>query len=286
MNVAAHSMGQEPNRLGRFAVIRLLDQGATGAVYEGIDDNQHHRVAIKTIHPALMSTEDRQRRLSRLREEARLCGSFAHQNIARFYEYGEEGEIPFIAMELLQGKNLREVIDSEPRLPLTRAVHIIDQVLGAAGYLHAQGILHLDFKPENIVLLTQDQVKITDFGIARITQRLFETQPPIAGTPAYMSPEQLMGHPLDARSDLFSIGVILYELLTGVRPFPGRQVANIVQRVLNLTPEAVSQHNPHLGPPWDAVLQRALAKQPGERFMDAQQMQQAIATTVRHSRLN
>ncbi|MBF0183587.1 MAG: serine/threonine protein kinase [Magnetococcales bacterium] len=276
----------EPSQLGRYHVIRLLDQGATGPVYEGIDGQQQNRVAIKTIHPALLTAADRQRLLDRLRDEARLFGSFTHHNIARFREYNEDGDVPFIAMELLQGHNLREVIEQQQRLAVARVVAIIGQILDAAAYLHAQGIIHLDLKPANIVLLEQDRIKITDFGIARFSHLPGAEQTPIAGTPAYMSPEQLMGHPLDARSDLFSIAVILYELLTGVRPFPGKQVVNIVQRVLNLTPEPVSQLNPQLAPAWDSLLYKALAKQPAERFADAESMQLAIQQTAQTLCLN
>ncbi|WP_153188664.1 protein kinase domain-containing protein, partial [Candidatus Magnetaquicoccus inordinatus] len=122
MNRLPREWDNEPSRLGRYHVVRLLDQGATGPVYEGFDSHQQHRVAIKTIHPTLLSAADRQRLLLRLREEARLFGSFSHHNIARFQEYNEEGEIPFIAMELLQGENLREVIESKQLLPLSRVI--------------------------------------------------------------------------------------------------------------------------------------------------------------------
>ncbi len=272
----------EPTQLGRYQIVKMLNRGATGLVYEGWDPVRQCRVAIKALDPSLLAEPDGQGLLERFRYEAKIFGSFLHRNIAILYEYNEEGSIPFIALELLEGRNLKECIEAGDCSGLERIVTLVLQLLDAVAYLHDRGVIHLDLKPANIILLAGDQIKVMDFGIAQRENGPDRWHSTVMGTPGYMSPEQLMGHTLDRRSDLFSIGVILYELLTGVKPFPGKQIPNIVQRVLNLSPDAPSSCNAQLPVALDAVVQKALAKQPVDRFQDAESFRLAIQQALPH----
>lgn len=271
----------QPTQLGKYSIVKMMDRGATALVYEGWDPDQQRRVAIKTLHPSRLAKQDGERLLARLHEEARLCRAFAHPNIVTLYDQGEEQNIPFLVLELLDGKTLKEHLDAGNRFATTRIADILCQILEALAYLHDQGVVHLDLKPANIILLPDHRVKVTDFGIAQSGDFQESRHDVIQGTPGYMSPEQSMGQRLDRRSDFFSAGVILYELLTGVQPFPGRQVSTVMQRVLNLTPEPPSRQNAHLPEALDGVVRRAMAKQPTDRFPDAPSfrlaLQQAIA---------
>lgn len=274
----------QPTQIGRYAIVRPLDQGASGLVYEGWDPEQHRSVAIKTIAPSRLQEPDGHRLLARMHDEAQLFGTLAHPNIAALYEYGEVQNVPFIALELLSGKTLKEHLEAGDRFALARVVDILCQILDALAYMHDKGVVHLDLKPANIILSADHRVKLTDFGISRLEEHPADRYDTIMGTPGYMSPEQWMGQRLDRRSDLFSVGAILYELLTGVRPFPGRQLSTVMQRVLNLSPAPPSRRNAQLPPDLDAVVQQALAKQPADRFQDAQSfrlaIQQAFADTA------
>ncbi|MBF0400959.1 MAG: serine/threonine protein kinase [Magnetococcales bacterium] len=269
----------EPTQLGRYQIIKRLYQGASGLVYEGLDPESHRRVAIKTVDPGRLAEESGQRLVSRLRYEARLFGSFSHPNIVTLYDYHEEEGRPFIVLELLQGETLKKCLERGLSFGWRASVDLIIRMLDAVSYMHTRGVMHLDLKPANMMLLDDDQVKVTDFGIA---QRINapDIWSSITGTPGYMSPEQLMGHRLDPRSDLFSVAVVLYELLTGVQAFPGKQVPGIMQRVLNLSPQPPSQLQPHLPTALDAVLRVALAKQPADRFQDANLFRSALQQVV------
>ncbi|MEO5350328.1 MAG: serine/threonine protein kinase [Magnetococcus sp. YQC-3] len=266
----------QPTQLGKYSIVKVVDQGATALVYEGWDPDRQRRVAIKTLHPARLAEPDGERLLERLRGEARLCGALLHPNIVTLYEQGEEQNIPFLVLELLEGKTLREHLEAGDRFTTEHIVEIFHQILDALAYMHDRGVLHLDLKPANIFLLAGHRVKVTDFGIALAGGWQQAQHAVIKGTPGYMSPEQLMGQGLDRRSDLFSAGVILYELLTGTQPFLGRQLSTVMQRVLNLTPEPPSRYNSHLSAAMDAVLRRAMAKQPTERFSDAPSFRLAL----------
>lgn len=266
----------QPTQIGRYAIVRPLDQGASGLVYEGWDPDRCRPVAIKTIAPSRLQEPDGHRLLARMYDEAQLFGTLAHPNIAALYEYGEAQNVPFIALELLSGKTLKEHLEAGDRFAPARIVDIFCQILDALAYMHDMGVVHLDLKPANIVLSADHRVKLTDFGISRLEAHPTDRYDAIMGTPGYMSPEQVMGQRLDRRSDLFSVGAILYELLTGVRPFPGRQFSTVMQRVLNLSPAPPSRHNAQLPPGLDAVVQQALAKQPADRFQDAPSFRLAI----------
>lgn len=265
-----------PKQLGKYKIIRILDRGAMGLVYEGFDPSQQRRVALKTIHQDLLTGRHGQEILVRFRREAQAWGAFLHRNIVAIYEYNEAQETPFIALELVQGKKLKEYTGKKKRLEFPQIVKVLSQILDAIGYIHDKGMIHLDLKPANIILLEDNQVKVTDFGIAQVTNCRDIQTGAITGTPSYMSPEQFMGQRLDKRADLFSVGVILYELLTKEKPFPGHKVLTIMRRVLNTPHKKPSTLNPHLSKAFDVVIQKALAKRPADRFQDAESFWLAI----------
>jgi len=260
-----------PPRIGRYRVTGLLGRGAMGVVYRGHDAAIDRQVAIKTIHRRLLQEEvEGEEWLARFRREVRAAGRCLHPNIVTVFEYGEEGGSPYIVMEYVQGRELRDYLQDRQPLSLATAVAVIVQVLQALGHAHACGVVHRDIKPGNIILLADGHVKVTDFGIARLDTISGLTQGGmVVGTPGYMAPEQFRGEEADRRADLYAAGVVLFELLTGVRPFSGRGASELMYQVLNEPPRRASVLNPRLPLELDAVLERALAKAPADRFQEA-----------------
>ena len=259
-----------PPRVGRYRVTGLLGRGAMGVVYLGHDAAIDRPVAIKTIHRRLLQGEEGAEWLARFRREVRAAGRCLHPNIVTVFEYGEEGGAPYIVMEYVQGRELRDYLKDRQPLPLANAVAVIVQVLQALGHAHASGVVHRDIKPANIILLADGQVKVTDFGIARLEAVGHLTQDGMTvGTPGYMAPEQFRGEEADRRADLYAAAVVLFELLTGLRPFDGRGASELMYQVLNESPRRATTLNPRLPLELNAVLERALAKEPDERFQDA-----------------
>lgn len=255
-----------PDKLGEYSILRILAKGKMGVVYEGFDPVMGRRAAIKTIRTDLLTGENRQSLLDRFICEAQVMGRLTHKNIVVIYGYNEYHGIPLITMEYIEGKELKKIIKEKAPLGKDKTIDIMTQILNALHYLHSNGIVHRDLKPENIFLLDNGQIKVTDFGISCSRGTATAQPDAIMGTPGYMSPEQLMGQKVDHRSDLFSAGVILYELLTGEKPYSGKTRGAIVQKVLNAEPENPSNHN--LGIPF-TFFTRALAKRPGDRFQSA-----------------
>jgi serine/threonine-protein kinase len=259
-----------PPYVGRYRVTGLLGRGAMGVVYLGHDAAIDRQVAIKTIHRRLLQGEEGDEWLARFRREVRAAGRCLHPNIVTVFEYGEEGGSPYIVMEYVQGRELRDYLQDRQPLPLANAVAVIVQVLQALGHAHACGVVHRDIKPGNIILLADGQVKVTDFGIARLDTVSGLTQGGMTvGTPGYMAPEQFRGEEADRRTDLYAAAVVLFELLTGLRPFAGRSASELMYQVLNEPPRRATALNPRLPLELDAVLERGLAKAPDDRFQDA-----------------
>ena len=265
-----------PKKLGKYQITRILGKGAMGVVYEGWDSIIERTVAIKTIHKALLEGDGGQTLLDRFKREAQAAGRLMHQNIVAIYEYGEEEGTPFIAMEYIKGKELKDYIKEQARFEVTQVVDIMTQTLSAMEYVHAGGVVHRDMKPANIILLENGHVKVADFGIARVENSTMTQMGAVMGTPSYMSPEQFMGQQVDKRADLFSMGAILYELLTGEKPFPGKAVATIMQKVLYAPVESPSTYNFNLPGAFDTVIKKALSKRPGDRFQNAKEFSEAI----------
>lgn len=264
------TIGARPERIGRYRLVSVLGRGAMGIVYLGYDEGIDRQVAIKMIHRRLLASDDGAEWLERFRREVRAAGRCLHPNIVTIFEYGEEESVPYIVMEYVQGRELRDYLKERQPLPAANAIAVIVQVLQALGHAHANGIVHRDIKPANIILLADNQVKVTDFGIARMEAGTGMTQVGMmVGTPGYMSPEQFQGKEADRRSDLFAVGVVLFELLTGMRPFPGRGASELMYQLLNESPRRATQLNSLLPPAIDTLFNKALAKSPDERFQDA-----------------
>ncbi|HEX7270679.1 MAG TPA: serine/threonine-protein kinase [Casimicrobiaceae bacterium] len=266
----------EIDHIGKYEIRRELGRGAMGVVYEGYDPAIKRLVALKTIRADQLAGENAEAMIARFRREAQAAGRLNHPNIVSIYDFGEDGAISYIAMELIKGRELKECFESNERFRLADIVRIMGQILGALGYSHRQGVVHRDVKPANIFLLPDAAVKVADFGIAHLESSNLTQVGTVIGTPSYMSPEQIMGLPVDGRSDLFSAGVILYQFLTGERPFAGSTATTTMQKVLKEDPLAPSTLNVQLPPALDAVVRKALAKRMEDRFQTAQEFADAL----------
>jgi serine/threonine-protein kinase len=268
-----------PQKLGKYEIRRELGAGAMGVVYEGWDPGIARRVAIKTVKRAELDGAEAEQTLARFRHEAQAAGRLSHPNIVQIYEFGEDAGTQFIAMEFIEGRELKDYFDQDERFKLPETVRIMGELLAALGHAHRNGIVHRDIKPANIILLGDGTVKVADFGIARIESSNLTQAGSVLGTPAYMSPEQFMGQTVDPRSDLFSAGVVLYQFLTGEKPFTG-SVTTIMHKVLKEEPLAPSELNVQVPRAFDALMRKALAKRPDERFQSAQEFVSAIEAAV------
>jgi serine/threonine-protein kinase len=259
---------KRPAQLGRYKITSELGRGAMGVVYKGEDPSLDRTVALKTV---ILSDEVAERSEYRKRFflEAKAAGRLSHPQIITVYDFGQEGEIAYMAMEFLKGTELRTRM-KDGTISVPEAVHIAEQVAQGLGYAHEHGVVHRDIKPSNIMLLAHDKVKIMDFGIARMRASDHKTSTGLVlGTPKYMSPEQVAGSPVDHRSDIFSLGVVLYEMLTHTKLFTGEDTPQIFHNVANFKPAAPSRLNPEVPPMLDFVVERALKKDPEVRYQDA-----------------
>jgi serine/threonine protein kinase len=260
-----------PAKIGRYKVLGELGRGAMGVVYKASDPSLERTVALKTI---LLSDdmEGRDDYRKRFLLEAKAAGQLTHPSIVTTYEFGEEGDVAYMAMELLEGTDLRQCL-KEGTLQTVEAVEVAAQVADGLGFAHERGVVHRDIKPGNIMLLERGQAKIMDFGIARTRSADHKTSTGIVlGTPRFMSPEQIAGQPVDSRSDIFSLGAVLYELLTRTPLFAGEDPAQIAHNVASLEHVAPSRANPEVTSMLDFVVARALKKDPAQRYQDAYEM--------------
>ncbi len=265
-------------QLGRYELIRVLGKGAMGLVYEGRDPNLDRRVAIKTIKVENLSSEEAAEYEIRFRTEARSAARLQHPNIVSVYDSDRDGDIAYLVMEFIQGQDLKHHLDQGVRYTLRQAAGIMNDLLSALDYAHRQNIVHRDIKPANLLIEADGRVKLTDFGVARIQDsgEATRTQGTMVGTLKYMSPEQLQGLPIDARSDLFSAAIVLYQLLTSTRPFDGNSDYEIIQKIIGQAPAVPSSIHPHLPPAIDAVVARALKKSRDARYASAQEFNAAL----------
>src|SRR6516165_145575 len=262
--------------IGRYRVEKLLGSGAMGEVYRAYDPAIDRLVAIKVLRPELIAGSGSDQLLQRFRREARAAGRRFHPNIVAIWDFGDDDGMPFLAMEYVEGRSLDEVIRSSGPLIPSRSVAIITQVLSALGFAHKNGIVHRDIKPSNIMILPNDEVKVADFGIARIDASDFTIVGDLLGTPAYMAPEQLSGAPVDHRTDLFAVGVILFEMLTGVKPFRGTSITEIISFMETRGPEEIRALNPAVPDSLKRVITKALAFDATRRYDDAAECSMAI----------
>jgi serine/threonine protein kinase len=257
------------SNLGRYEVLGELGQGAMGVVYKARDPLIDRVVAIKTINLSL-AMDEKEEYEGRFYQEAKAAGRLNHPNIVTIYDVGKSGDVAYIAMELLEGRELRDIMNEGALLPIDQVLNIVAQVAQGLAYAHEHEIVHRDVKPSNIMVIRDGHVKITDFGIARMASSSVRTQTGmVLGSPKYMSPEQVMGKTIDQRSDIFSLGVMLYEMLTGQAPFDGENVNAIMYQTLNAIPTPPSILNPAVPEMVNFIVAKALAKGMEDRYQNA-----------------
>lgn len=257
------------SNLGRYEVLGELGQGAMGVVYKAKDPLIDRVVAIKTINLSL-ALDEKEEYEGRFYQEAKAAGRLNHPNIVTIYDVGKSGDVAYIAMELLEGRELRDIMNEGALLPIDQVLNIVAQVAQGLAYAHEYEIVHRDVKPSNIMVIRDGHVKITDFGIARMASSSVRTQTGmVLGSPKYMSPEQVMGKSIDQRSDIFSLGVMLYEMLTGQAPFDGENVNAIMYQTLNGMPPPPNMSNPAVPEMVNFIVAKALAKGVDDRYQNA-----------------
>jgi len=268
-------MSAYPENIGKYRIVSVLGRGAMGTVFKGVDTVIDRNVAIKTV--ARGGTEHEQRQLAeRFKREAQAAGRLSHPNIVAIYEYAEEDDCAYIAMEFVDGETLAQYHRRSESLGIDEICSILGRVLDGLDYAHARGVVHRDIKPSNIMLTGSLEVKVTDFGIARLESSAMTQLGAVLGTPGYMSPEQLLGQPVDQRTDIFSCGILLYELLTGERAFPGNDISSIIYNVVHADLPPPSSRTRDAPADLDAIVAKALAKKPVDRFQSARDFARAL----------
>jgi serine/threonine protein kinase len=274
----------EIKSLGRYEIKGVLGQGAMGLVYDGHDPKLNRRVAIKTILTRKLSAEQAKMATVRFQREVRAVARLNHGNIVQVYDFGQEGDLAFIVMEFIDGKELKDYLDKEERFDLKRIYAIMTQLLDALNFAHEAKIIHRDVKPANLMITSTGQAKLADFGVARFTepegdQAEATRAGTIIGTPSYMSPEQIQGQKIDGRTDIFSAGIIFYQLLTWKKPFEGTQWA-LQKKIIEDDPVWPSKLV-EIPNALDRIVARALAKQPERRYQTAKKFAEAIERVSR-----
>jgi eukaryotic-like serine/threonine-protein kinase len=260
-------------KAGRYELRDELGRGAMGVVYQAHDPVIGREVAVKTMHLSEAGTEmSREELVGRFQTEARAAGLLAHPNIVVIYDAGAEGNLFYITMEMVLGRSLQSLMDARQLFPLPRVMKLMEQICSALDFAHHHNVVHRDIKPANLLLTEDDTVKITDFGTAKILQFGTAQTSHVMGTPSYMSPEQVKGKPVDGRSDIFSLGVVLYELMTGEKPFPGQNITTVIYKIINEEPIPPRSLDASIHPGLSAVITRALSKDPATRFQSCRDL--------------
>ena len=263
-------------RLGKYEIKTALGKGAMGIVYKGYDPHIERYVAIKTIRKDLVDPEVAQQYMARFKNEARAAGRLMHPHIVAVYEYGEDETVAYIAMEYVEGAGLREHLNRRETFDFAQLVRLMRQLLEALEFAHDRGVVHRDIKPSNLIVTEDGRLKVADFGIARVDTTNLTQAGMIIGTPSYMSPEQCRGLESDARSDLWSAGVVMYELMTGEKPFRGT-LETIAYKICHEEPPAPSTLSKlKLPADIDRLVATALAKEPAARFQAARDFRKAL----------
>lgn len=271
-----------PKKLGRYEIVRELGKGAMGVVYEGRDPNIGRRVAIKTARRDVMESSTlADEMMKRFLREAQAAGALNHPNIITIYDADEEEGIAYIAMEFLEGHDLRKAIEERNRFSVEDIAGMGATICGALAVAHDQGIVHRDIKPANILMLPNGQLKLADFGIAHVSDSNLTQDGAMIGTPHYMSPEQFMGQKVDGRADLFSVSVMLYELLTGEKPFAGEALSTVMHKVVKTDPVPPQELNYAIPEPLSRVIMKGLSKRPQARYQDGRAMAAALLESVK-----
>jgi serine/threonine-protein kinase len=266
-------------KAGRYDLREELGRGTMGVVYHGFDPMIGRDVAVKTLRLSEAGTGlSREELIGRFQTEARAAGLLTHPNIVVVFDAGEEDGLFYITMEFVQGRSLQSLIDSKQPFPVSRVLKVMEQICSALDFAHQHNVVHRDIKPANLMLAPDDTVKITDFGTAKILQFGTAQTAHVMGTPSYMSPEQVKGKPVDGRSDIFSLGVVLYELMTGEKPFPGQNITTVIYKIINEEPIPPRSLDSSIHPGLSAVISRALAKNPAERYQSCHELLSALRT--------
>ena len=264
-------------KLGRYEILEQIGRGAMGIVYKGRDPVLNRLTAIKTIR---FSDEFDADKVDTIKEhfyrEAEVVAKLSHPNIVTIYDVGEDLDLTFLAMEYLQGENLEKYVHTGQLFPIKKCLQIIGQACDALEYAHQHDIIHRDIKPANIMLLGDGSIKVTDFGIARATTSTKTRTGIIKGTPYYMSPEQTKGNQITGRSDIFSLGIVFYQLLTGRLPFDGENMAAVMYQINSVDPTPPTQYNSGISKPVLTVLNRAMEKDITKRYARAKEMKKHI----------
>ncbi|NOX76559.1 MAG: protein kinase [Gammaproteobacteria bacterium] len=268
---------KKPKTIDRYQIIEKLGQGAMAVVYKAYDPRIGRELAIKLLRKERVIDEEY---LTRFQREAKAVGALSHPNIVTVFDVGEFDQRPYIVMELLEGTPLDELMNSSRKYTAREALPIAMQLAGALNYAHSRGIVHRDIKPSNIVFSPNNEIKITDFGIAHFDSGEATQQTrmgDVLGTPQYMSPEQVLGQKIDGRSDLFSVGVILYQLLTGQRPFTGDTVATLMYQIANTDPLPMEELGADIPASLRKITHKLLAKVPKNRFQSGNELAESLA---------
>jgi len=266
----------ESKKFGRYEIIEKIGQGAMGYVFKARDPVLNRIIALKTLRTdTKISPEKKIQYYKRFIREAKIAANLSHPGIVIVYDVGKEDGVPFIAMEYLQGETLEQKIRKK-EITGEKLKNYLLQLLDALDYAHERGIVHRDIKPSNIIILDNDRVKITDFGIAHIEDSDLTKTGNLIGSPNYMSPEQVRGEKVDPRSDLFSVGVTIYYILTGVKPFAGKTLPATIRNILDKEPPPPSQLNPDIDNEWDWLVMKLLEKNREDRFQSAKEVMEFI----------
>jgi len=265
-------MADALTKAGRYQVVRELGRGSMGVVYEGFDPVIGRKVAIKTMLTEGLTSQEFQEFRARFQREARAAGVLSHPNIVSVFDYGEDSGILYLIMEYLEGKSLEKLVEGQNILPIETIIPMYGQVCNALDHAHQNGIVHRDIKPANIMVLGNGLVKVTDFGIAKMVSMGMTQAGQVLGTPNYMSPEQVKGRQIDGRSDIFSLGIILYDLVTGEMPFGGENITTIIYKIINENPIPPRELDATIHPGLSYVICKALAKSPEERYQTCREL--------------
>jgi TonB family protein len=264
--------GEFPPAIGRYQITGTLGFGAMGAVYKAFDPLIKRTLAVKTIRVDIPPQSPQYQAFKeRFYQEARISGTLSHPNIVTLFDIGEEKDVPFLAMEFVDGKTIGAILEEGTRFRPEKVIGLVSQVAAALDYAHSRGVVHRDIKPANLIVHEADKVKVSDFGIAKLADSEITHSGALLGTPSYMSPEQAMGEKLDGRSDIFSLGVVAFEMLSGQQPFPGANVTSILYRLVHVDPvePANLEMNGLVPQKWREVFHKVLAKKPENRYQTA-----------------
>src|ERR1039458_4404975 len=265
-------MAETLTKAGRYQIVGELGRGSMGVVYQGFGPIIGRTVAIKTMLPEGLSPQEFEEYKTRFQREAMAAGILAHPNIITVYDFGEDNGVLYLAMEFLEGQSLENIVQEQTILPIEAILPIYDQVCSALDHAHRNMVVHRDVKPANIMILHNGLVKMTDFGIAKMMAMGMTQAGQILGTPNYMSPEQVKGRQIDGRSDIFALGVILYELVTGEKPFGGQNITTVIYKIINENPIPPRELDASIHAGLSFVISKALAKNVDERYQTCREL--------------